>query len=144
MDDKAIVNEVFRKNLSKLKKQFYKLSEQGVEEKVMSEILDSKDSMLNKIKNSMNKMSKKMLIKIMDYINLKFRIALTKNKINVKQDKFVQESDILDIYEKLKTYPKPTKSKQNKLVPNKSFENIKKPGTFGHLSSSLGDFAEDV
>jgi hypothetical protein len=80
----------------------------------------------------------------MDYINLKFRIALTKNKINVKQEKFIQESDILDIYEKLKNYPKPTTSKQPILAPNKSAENIKKAGTFAHISNSLGDFAEDV
>jgi hypothetical protein len=57
-DDKAIVSDVFRKNLSKLKKQFYKLSEYGVEEKVMNEILDNKNLLLDKIKHSMNKMSK--------------------------------------------------------------------------------------
>ena len=38
----------------------------------------------------------------MDYINLKFKIALTKNKINIKQDQFVSENDILEIYNKLK------------------------------------------
>ena len=57
---------------------------------------------MNKIKEAMNKMSKKMLKKIIDFINLKFKIALTKNKINIKQEKFVKESDMLEIYEKMK------------------------------------------
>lgn len=83
----------------------------------MNELLDKKNETVVKIKQSMNKMSKKMMHKIMDYVNLKFKIALTKNKVNIKQDKFVGESDILEIYDRLKYNPKHSK-KHSKINPD--------------------------
>ena len=49
----------------------------------------------------MDKMSKKLLSKLMDYINLKFKIALVKNKIDVDQEVFVTQEDMVNLYNKI-------------------------------------------
>lgn len=60
-DDKVAVDSVLRKNLSKLKNQFVRLSDKAIEDNVMNEVLDKKNDMIQKIKIATNKMSKKML-----------------------------------------------------------------------------------
>ena len=59
----------------------------------------------------------------MDYINLKFKIALTKNKVDIKHDNFVSESDILEIYEKLISWKQLTVKKTDKATAQASKEN---------------------
>lgn len=114
LEDHEVVSDVFQKNLNKLKKQFFKLSDKAIEANVMGEVLDNKNEMMSKIIISINKMSKKVMNKLKDYINLKFKVALAKNKIDIKQESFVNENDIQEIYEKLKFKPK-KKNKNSKL-----------------------------
>ena len=83
----------------------------------------------------------------MDYINLKFKIALTKNKINIKQDQFVSENDILEIYNKLKNWKQlkvkqelrsPAKAtKENKNLFSKN-SGVKVNGKMGYSEFALG------
>ena len=61
LQEKNIVSDVFRKNLSKLKNQVQKLGDKAVEENIITEILNHKDDMITKIKLAINKMSKKVL-----------------------------------------------------------------------------------
>ena len=120
----------------------------------MNEILDRKNITMHKIKESMNKMSKKFLKKIIDYINLKFKVALAKNKIEIKKEKFITQSDMLEIYDRLKFYPKsPLKRSKLDFTPDnkKKCKNSKKKfefkgtkGTFSSTSDDFESFAEDV
>ena len=59
----------------------------------------------------------------MDYINLKFKIALTKNKVDIKQDSFVSEDDIMKIYNKLINCKQLTIKKINNNIKKETKEN---------------------
>ena len=59
--EEGVLNEAFKKNLSKLKREFTKLADKGIENRILEEILGNKQEMINKIKTTIQKMSKKLL-----------------------------------------------------------------------------------
>lgn len=132
--DYDVLDTAFRKNLRKLKKQYLNFGNKAIEDNVMNEMLDQKSQILDKLQTATNKMSKRLLNKLMDYINLKFRIALTKNKIDIDKKDFVNENDVLDIYHQLKL----TKVKKNSSTKRKDFNQVanKKLGNYKYFNWS--------
>lgn len=84
-----------------LNKEFIKIGDSNIESRVLEEILENKSEMVHKIKVAIQKMSKKFLVKLMDYLDLKFKMALINNNVKVEQEKFVTEAEIQEIYKKL-------------------------------------------
>ena len=126
---------------------FYK----ALENNILNEILDQKECIITRLKAAMDKMSKKLLSKLMDYINLKFKIALVKNKIDVDQEVFVTQEDMVNLYNKIsKTSSRKklieTKKKvsiSNNIIQNSAKTSPLKP-TYSNISSELIDFTSDI